>query len=204
MERLIQSLEEVSRGIERIADKNPGTDWAALVFAAVSAVATIIAAYAAWRSADAARKAAEETELARKSDFLPILSLEVEARSETTVRITVKNIGRDLARTVGVLYPQTSQAVLRMDTLGSIGKSGEKSTEWQIGGIEPILALPKGKRKLQVLYTDLFGRRIITEAALIREVDDSTNERYNHVAIAAWKLRLPEDLSLKRVRQRRR
>jgi len=194
VESITESLNNIQATLQNLSITQNSFDWTSLI----TAVAMVVTAIVAYLSSRAAQKAAQETELARKSEFLPVIAMYVEAISENVIKLTLVNVGRDLARNIRVFKPRTSPVVAVEYSLGNLIKGAQQKVT--IGGwnINTLLALPKEERKLVVLYRDLFGRIITSEAFLVRETEDTTHSRYNHIAISAWKIIIPEDRPKKR------
>ena len=196
--QIINSLQSIGTAVSGLSSNIEGGNslgvWTA-VSSVVAAFSGIAAAIASYLSARAAKMAARESELARKSDFLPIISIDqVQGVSIDRIDIVIKNIGRDLARNVVVYIPTMSDVVTsRMITLGNMAKDAIEIVQIDSLNSESLLNAPKAQRRLKILYLDLFGRLIITQCLFVREIDDRSYPRYHNPSLSNWELVLPED-----------
>jgi hypothetical protein len=192
--QLLTALQSIASSLQKLSIDTGNNFWTVFT-SIVGTLGAILAAGASYFSARASSKAARESELARKSEFLPVIAIEhVNTTSPTNMIISIRNVGRDLARSVMISIPTASAVVFsHMITVGNMPKDLPRYVELELTSLDRLLALPEVNRKLRILYIDLFGRHILTQALIVREVEDSSHPRYGHPGLAQWELVLPDE-----------
>ncbi len=138
------------------------------------------------------RRSASEMETARKSEFMPILTIRAEASAEKVLDIYLSNIGKGLAQHATVILPFEREAQVAERVA-----SGEENVlvTFEELGTKEIFEIPEEKRVLRVEYLDIFGQKIVSEATLIAEETETGEVLQERLRTKNWRVILPKDVS---------
>lgn len=157
--------------------------------ALIQAVATVVLVALTVYYVQQAKRSATELELARKADFLPLLSVKMESTTARNLSVSVTNIGRGLAQQPKVILPFEKPRY----TGDSLEPGGSGIATFENVGIPEILELPKEKRKLRVEYGDIFGRIAVTEAILVPDTPRDGELTKETISVADWRIIPPDE-----------
>jgi len=126
----------------------------------------------------------------RKVDFLPMVTVRMQASDPRTLEVYLSNIGRGIAQ-----YPVVKLPFETPVPVGEAISPGQENvlTTFSGVGIPELLELPDSERVLTVEYGDIFGRIIKTEAFLTSDKPEDGEVTKETVAVRDWRVVLPGD-----------
>jgi len=154
----------------------------------IQAVATVVLVVLTGYYVSQVRRSATELERTRKSEFLPILSVRLEARDSKTLDIYLTNIGRGLAQHPRILLPFVEPK--RVGEFIAHNQENVLVTLENVGTPE-VLELPAEERVLLVEYGDIFGRTVVTKVYLQAEEAEDSAPTKERLSIANWEVVFP-------------
>lgn len=157
--------------------------------ALIQALATVVLVFLTAYYVSQSRKSAQELEQSRKSDFLPMLAVRLEARDPRTVDIYLSNIGRGLAQHPVVRLPFEQPQEITENI--APGQENVLITFENIG-IPEILEVEEEDRILRVEYLDIFGEIVASEARIVADTAEDGSLLKETIALADWKIILPK------------
>ena len=155
----------------------------------IQAVATVVLVGITIFYAIQTRKTVKEMKQARLFEFIPILSVHVQSLSYNLIRVSLKNVGRGLARNPKIWIPSIVDPVAVRDNL-AVGDETIKDINVQPS---TILQFQDEQRKIRVEYLDVFGRTVESEARLMPETTIENTPRKYFLKSENWKPILPHD-----------
>lgn len=158
--------------------------------ALIQALATVVLVVLTGYYVREVSRSATELERTRKSEFLPILSVHLEARDPKTLDVYLTNIGRGLAQHPRVVLPFVDPVSAGESIMP--GQENVLVTLENVGTPE-VLELPPEERKLVVEYGDIFGRIVVTEVWIKPEESDDGEIVKERLGLFDWKVILPTD-----------
>jgi archaellum component FlaF (FlaF/FlaG flagellin family) len=149
----------------------------------VQAITTIVLVRITYKQMIQAQKSVESMERSIKADFLPVLMLGFTAYSSTntTLNITLTNCGKGLAKKPKVIFP--GQPDIIINSL-NVGESDNVTINYNMQYI--LTKIDVRDRKIIIEYQDVFGRKIITEADLVKHEKLGPSGDESGIAWESW------------------
>lgn len=156
----------------------------------IQALATVVMAGLTIYYVSQAHRSATELEQSRKSEFIPILTINAEATDDNGLDVSLGNIGKGLAQNPYVFVPFEKEP----QKAGSI-RPGEEGTiiSFTHLGIAEIFEIPQEERMLRVEYQDIFGRTVVSEAMLMPGKNADGEDDTSRLCVERWAVRIPKE-----------